>query len=127
MFDAQFDPRRCRLHIRYTGFWSAHDAHAIVDRMRAALAGAAGPAARSFTLLDDLRDWPVQSQEVLEITRGFADLVRRAPVSLNAMIVPSALLRLQVGRTLHDLPNCSIFDTYEEADRWLAKVETVAT
>ena len=76
MFDAQFDPRRCRLHIRYTGFWSAHDAHAIVDRMRAALAGAAGPAARSFTLLDDLRDWPVQSQEVLEITRGFADLVR---------------------------------------------------
>ena len=127
MFDAQFDPRRCRLHIRYTGFWSAHDAHAIVDRMRAALAGAAGPAARSFTLLDDLRDWPGQSQEVLEITRGFADLVRRAPVSLNAMIVPSALLRLQVGRTLHDLPNCSIFDTYEEADRWLAKVETVAT
>ena len=80
-------------------------------------------ARRDFTLLDDLREWPVQSQEVLEVTKTFPDLVRNAPITRNAMIIPQALLRLQVSRTLYDLPNCSVFETFEEADRWLAEVE----
>jgi|AraplaMF_Col_mMF_1032025.scaffolds.fasta_scaffold00002_167 hypothetical protein len=122
IFDPQFDPVRRRLHIRYTGFWTIVDALAVAESFRKVL-NETGAARRDFTLLDDLRDWPVQSQEVLEVTKTFPDLVRNAPITRNAMIIPQALLRLQVGRTLYDLPNCSVFETLEEADRWLAEVE----
>lgn len=122
IFDPRFDPVRRRLHIRYTGFWTIVDALDVAESFRKVL-NDTGATRREFTLLDDLCDWPVQSQEVLEVTKTFPDLVRDAPITRNAMIIPQALLRLQVGRTLHDLPNCSVFETFAAADRWLAEVE----
>ena len=122
MFEPSFDRSRRRLHIRYSGFWTSADAQEVVLRFRAELRQA-GTAGASFTLLDDLRGWPPQSQEVVEITKQLPDIVREMPVSRNAMIIPQVLPRMQVERTLEGLENCAVFKTYEEADRWLAEVE----
>jgi len=121
MFDPAFDPKSRRLHIRYSGFWSSSDAHEIVKQFQEALRRAAVGGA--FTLLDDLRDWPAQTQEVVEITKQLPDIVREMPVNRNAMIIEQALVRMQVNRTLKGLENCAVFGTYDEADRWLAEVE----
>ena len=121
MFDPVFDPDTQRLHIRYSGFWSPADALRIVDQFRATLRQAA--LGGTFTLLDDLRDWPPQSQEVVEITKQLPDIVREMPISRNAMIIEQALVRMQVKRTLEGLENCEVFATFEEADRWLSEVE----
>jgi hypothetical protein len=121
MFDPTFDPSSRRLHIRYSGFWSAVDARDIVKRFREVLRQASWDGA--FTLLDDLREWPAQTQEVVEITKQLPDIVREMPVSRNAMIIEQALVRMQVNRTLKGLENCAVFATYEEADRWLSEVE----
>jgi len=121
MFDPTFDPSSRRLHIRYSGFWSPADARDIVTRFRETLREASWDGA--FTLLDDLRDWPAQTQEVVEITKQLPDIVRDMPVSRNAMIIEQALVRMQVNRTLKGLPNCAVFGTYEQADHWLAEVE----
>ena len=122
MFDPSFDPVRRRLHICYRGFWTPENAREIVILFRRSLRGAAGAGA-SFTLLDDLREWPTQTQEVVEITKQLPDIVREMPVSRNAMIIPQAILRMQVNRTLKGLPNCEVFPTYETADAWLSEVE----
>ncbi len=121
MFDPRFDPSSRRLTICYTGFWKPQDARAFVSQFRNELDKVARSGA--FTLLDDLRDWPTQSQEVAEITRDFASAVGHAPITRNAMVIPQQLLRMQVSRTLKDLPNCSVFSTFEEADGWLKEVE----
>ena len=121
MFDPVFDARTCRLHIRYSGFWSPADALRIVREFRDTLRQAA--LGGTFTLLDDLRDWPTQTQEVVEITKQLPDVVREMPISRNAMIIEQALVRMQVNRTLKGLENCAVFGTYEEADQWLSEVE----
>ena len=121
MFDPAFDPSTCRLHIRYSGFWSPADALRIVGEFRDTLRQAA--LGGTFTLLDDLRDWPAQTQEVVEITKQLPDIVREMPISRNAMIIDQALVRRQVGRTLKGLENCAVFATYDEADHWLSEVE----
>jgi len=76
-----------------------------------------------FTLLGDCRDWPTQSREVAEITNEFVTICRDFSIRRNAMIIPSALVRMQVRRTLVDFDVCEIFGTYEEADQWLAEVD----
>ena len=122
-FRHDFDADRRRIHIRYTGFWSEQIAREGLKAFRSALESASveGP----FTLLDDCADWPTQSQEVAEIANQFVTICRDFPIRRNAMIILSALLRMQVRRTLVDFDVCEIFGTYEEADRWLAEVESV--
>lgn len=122
MFDPKFDFDRRRLHIRYSGFWTVGEARDVVERFRAALREAAA-SGRAFTLLDDLRKWPAQSREVVDITKQLPEIVREMPVTRNAMIIEQALLRLQVNRALEGLANCAVFKTYEEADQWLSEVE----
>lgn len=123
MLDYTFDPAARRLHLRYTDFWSIHDAlraqTIFQDALR--LAGTTGSA---FTLLDDLRKWGPQAPEVVKVNRQFVNMCRDAQISRNAMIIPSALLRIQIHRTLDDLGNCRVFETFEEADEWLKEAET---
>lgn len=121
MIDTEFNEHRRRLHIRYSGFWSAGNAQAALATFQSALtqAAATGP----FTLLDDLRDWSAQSGDVVEINKAFAELCAHVPILRNAMVIPQALVRSQVRRTLDGNPNCRIFEQYAEADAWLAEVE----
>jgi len=122
MLHYTLDPATRRLHLRYKGFWSvaeALQAQAIFEEAldRAMAAGS------SFTLLDDLSEWGAQSQEVVELNKRFVDLCIGRPISRNAMVIPQALLRMQVHRTLKQMENCVIFSAFHEAESWLREVE----
>lgn len=122
MIDFSFDPARRRLQARYRGFWSVENAKTALSQLRAALDGAAA-GGQSFTLLDDFRDWPAQIPEVVETNKQFATICQGYPIQRNAMILPSALLRMQVARTVEELASCRGFRTFDEADLWLSEVE----
>lgn len=122
LFSYDFNATRRRIHFRYTGFWTAAFTQEVFGLFRAALQAAQGNG-QPFTMLDDCRDWGPQSQEVAQLTMQFVPICRTFPIRRNAMIVPSALARQQVRRTLTDFDVCEIFGSFEEADRWLAEVE----
>jgi hypothetical protein len=124
-FGYDFDRKRRRVHMRYTGFWSAPVAWGVLRAFRSVLEIVSAQG-RPFTLLDDCREWGPQSKEVSEIAKKFVDICRDFPITRNAMIIPSALVRMQVRRTLVDFDICEIFETYEQADTWLAEVEPAA-
>ena len=111
-----------RIHAQYTGLWTERVAWDVLKAFRLALQSAS-TGKRPFTLLDDCRDWPTQTREVAEIAHNFVTICRDFPIRRNAMIIPSALVRMQVRRTLVDFDICEIFGTYEDADTWLAEVE----
>jgi hypothetical protein len=122
MIDFSFDPARRRLQARYRGFWSVENAKTALSQLRAALDDAA-VGGQPFTLLDDFRDWPTQVPEVVDINKQFATICQGYPITRNAMILPSALLRMQVARTVEALASCRAFRTLDEADLWLSEVE----
>ena len=124
-FRSDFDQNKRRIHARYTGFWTERVALEVLEAFRAALQSAS-TGGRPFTLLDDCRDWPTQTKEVASITHEFVPICRVFSISRNAMIIPNALVRMQVRRTLADYDVCEVFGTYEEADKWLAEVEPSA-
>ena len=125
-FRYDFDPVKHRVHTHYSGFWSEQVAVRALTAFRSALR-VTSSGNRPITLLDDCRDWPTQSKVVAEITERFVEICREFPIKRNAMIVPSALVRMQVRRTLVDFDICEIFTTFEEADAWLAEVEPGVT
>jgi len=122
-FCTDFDAKRRRLTHHYLGFWNPEIARRVLDHFRAVLESAAGPKSLPFTLLDDCRKWELQSKEVADLAFQFAPICAEFPITRNAMIVPSSLVRMQVRRTLTDIDFCEVFETYEQADRWLAEVE----
>lgn len=126
MLQSTFDPVRRRLYIKYTGFWSAADADAALIEFQQALLSA-GAVGRPFTLLDDMREWSPQSQKIVDGNAALTRIFQQYPISRNAMIIPSALIRRQVGRAIDNADAWRIFDTFDEADDWLAEVERAGT
>jgi dihydroorotase-like cyclic amidohydrolase len=122
MFESEFNRATRRLHLRYSGFWTTEFARKVKGQLANLLQQAAA-GGQPFTVLDDLRDFSIQSPEVVEINKEYADLYAHYPISRNAMIVPGALARAQVQRTLEFLDNCKVFADYQEADAWLREVE----
>jgi hypothetical protein len=121
-FRYDFFPEKRRLHARYIGQWSEIIAHEALNAFRIALESAA-EGGQSFTLLDDFREWAVQPLPVAEIANGFETICGGFTIGRNAMIIPDALVRRQVRRTVTEFRRCQIFQGYEEADRWLAEAE----
>lgn len=117
-----FLPDKSRIQATYSGVWSEQVARQAVNAFRVALASA-GRQGRSFTLLDDFRDWGVQSSQVMEIANSFEKICHAFPITRNAMVIPSASVRRQVRRSLTDFNLSKMFETYEDADAWLAEVE----
>jgi hypothetical protein len=111
-----------RLHARYIGTWDEQVARDAMGAFRRALEGA-GAGGQPFTLLDDFRDWQLQTPEVNAMAKGFEEIWRGFPIRRNAMVIPSAQVRMQVRRSLTDFQLSKIFEGYEEADKWLAEVE----
>jgi hypothetical protein len=122
MFEANFDRVSRRLSLTFAGFWSLDDAKRIRDALLGELQAAAS-GGLPFTVLDDLTNFGVQTPEVCEITQQFALMYGDFPISRNAMIIPGALARLQVSRTLRHLENCEVFPDFPSADAWLSEVE----
>ena len=124
-FRSDFDQNKRRMHVHYAGFWTDQVAQQALQAFRSALQSAS-MGGRTFTLLDDCSNWPTQTQEVAAVGHKFVDICRDFSISRNAMIIPNALVRMQVRRTLVDFDTCDIFGTYEEANAWLGEVEPKA-
>ena len=122
MFEATFDRVTRRLSLTFSGFWSVDDAKRVRDALLRELQAAAS-GGLPFTVLDDLTDFGVQSPEVVEINNEYAVMYGDFQISRNAMIIPGALARLQVARTLRHLDNCEVFPDFPSADAWLSEVE----
>jgi hypothetical protein len=122
MFEANFDRVSRRLSLTFSGFWSLDDAKRIRDALLGELQAAAS-GGLPFTVLDDLTHFGVQTPEVFEINQQFAVMYGDFQISRNAMIIPGALARLQVSRTLRHLSNCEVFPDFPSADAWLSEVE----
>lgn len=122
MIDLNFDPVKRRLQACYRGFWSVETANVALRQLQAALDGAS-TGGQSFTLLDDFQDWSIQNQEVVEVSKRFATMCQGYPIKRNAMIIPSALHRMQISRTVDGLDFCRAFRTFDEADLWLKEIE----
>lgn len=122
-FYTEFDAKKRRLTHHYLGFWTPEIARSVLAEFRSALERAAGPRSLPFTLLDDCRHWELQSKEVADLAHQFAPICAEFPITRNAMIIPSSLIRMQVRRTLTDIDFCEVFESYEQADEWLAEVE----
>jgi hypothetical protein len=118
----EFRADRRRLHASYRGVWSEQTAREALDDFRQALERAS-VGGLPFTLLDDFRDWEVQPPEVTEMASSFERVLGPFPISRNAMIIPSQLVRMQVRRTLTDFQKSKIFETFDDANQWLAEIE----
>lgn len=118
-----FLPDKRRLHARYIGAWNEEIAQEALTAFHRAL-GRAGSGGQPFTLLDDFRDWQVQSPQVTAIAFGFEVACRDFPISRNAMVIPNPQVRMLVRRTLTDFNLSKIFESYDLADRWLVEVES---
>lgn len=117
-----FLPAKHRLHACYLGLWDEKIARDALGAFRAALEGARA-GGQPFTLLDDFSGWEVQTREVTATADQFETVWRAFPIIRNAMVIPSASVRMQVRRTLTDFNLSQIFETYDDADKWLAEVE----
>ena len=93
-----------------------------LSRIRRALDNASA-GGQPFTLLDDFREWGLQTPEVNAMAGGFEEIWRGFRIRRNAMVIPSAQVRMQVRRSLTDFQLSKIFEGYDEADKWLAEVE----
>lgn len=119
MYQIQFDERTHILKVSASGFWDldeakryGHDLGAAVGRLRAS--------STPFSLLDDSRDFPIQSKEVLEYLdkishTGTVKFEKRA-----AILVKTMLQKLQSDRLWSHLAVKVFFDE-SEAERWLTE------
>lgn len=121
-FRYEFQSAKRRVVARYFGVWSeqtVRDAlvafHEVLEKARAG--------GQPFTLLDDFREWQVQSPQVTAELYRFEEVLRSFPIQRNAMVIPNAQIRMQVRRTLTDFHLSKIFLRYDEAEVWLAPAE----
>ena len=121
MINGQFDTRRRRLVLTYSGFWTETVAHAMQERFHR-LVGEAGSGS-PFTLLDDLRELGVQTADIVNLNASLFVVTANMKILRNAMLVSSVLVRRQVSRQFPDSDLNSTFNNYEAADRWLAEKE----
>lgn len=121
----EFLPHRRRMVATYFGMWNVLMAREALNAFRQALETICANAGQ-FTLLDDFRQWQVQSPEVNNLANEFEAVLRSFPVKRNAMVIPDSVVRMQVRRTLTDFHKSSIFAAYDEAEAWLAEVEPKA-
>jgi hypothetical protein len=117
MFSVAFFPATARILIVGRDFWDVPEALRFHEAMRDRL-DSANQLGRPFRMLADLSGHVLQDSRVSEINGQTAELVRASAVERYALIVPSALLRLQTRRLMQGI-TFSLFETHAEAAEWL--------
>lgn len=121
MLEFIFNQASGRLHVKYTGFWTETDSHSSLNEFKTYTRHIVATHGR-FTLLDDMSEWVPQPATVVETNTQFGHICMELPIVRNAMIIPSALIRRQVIRTVQ-AEQCGIFEEYAAADAWLGEME----
>ena len=119
MYSIDFDARQRIMHLSTRGLWDMKTHAAFI-----ATVIAKGTHARlmhgHFAVLADLREHPVQKEELSEGSRGLmghATKVTRGPIALT---VGSMLGKLQAQRVLA-IPSARIFLNHDEAIDWVQR------
>ena len=122
-YTIDFDAARAVLTIRAHGFWSRDDQARFGDDLIARMR-ALRTAGRTFTVLADASDFPVQS---FGVSIGFTGIVNRIDRDLlvpTAIVATGALLRLQALRVFF-APHIRVFGDQAAAYAWLAEMSPV--
>lgn len=117
MFEITADQSRRLLHIRMWGFWDAATMAAysveVKNKMASLLRGLG-----CKSILIDMIDYPIQSKEIANTHADFLRVVRDRGESRVAIVMQSALSKLQASRVANDTGHRT-FDTIVEAQAWL--------
>lgn len=118
MYDISLDRNRRLLRAVFTGLWDIQTLNRYEVEREAAVRGA-GWRSGEYDYLLDLRDHPVQTQDVAakgdEYYRSFQPRPRKL-----ALIITSALARMQVTRVVKGTQE-RFFDNEKAALDWLAE------
>lgn len=118
MYNIEYDPGSKILKIHQSGFWTEETMNMFIEALRAQMASLAR-AKRSFVVLSDCRDYPVQSAEIVEI---WSRILGPAPIVTvpYAVVAGSVMNKLQAERAL-TAPNVGVFIDIGAALEWLAQ------
>jgi len=117
MFKVTLIPEDARILIECWGFWDVPCACAFRDELEAVLR--AGTAlGRPLRMLADLSEHAIQDSRVSDVNAQAAHWIQQAPVERYALVIHSALLRLQARRLLNGIA-FEVFDSVDPAAQWL--------
>jgi hypothetical protein len=111
------DDVRCEIHWTACGLWSAGEAEALTK----ALFKKSLPfieAKKSFRVLGDVREFHVQSKEVVEIMEGSQRSSAELGVDRMAIVYSSTLVKMQFRR-ISEMLEAQFFEDREAALEWL--------
>jgi hypothetical protein len=117
MFEVTADPKRQLLRIVMRGFWDAETITAYSAAMRRTM-GDLQRTAGCRRILIDMVDFAIQSKEVAAGHAAYLRAVRDRSEARVALVMQSALSRLQAARVASDTGH-STFATEAEALAWL--------
>ena len=117
-FYLHLDGARARLYVRARGTWALALAEAFREDMRNVRQWVL-QSGRTIAILTDLSDLSVHAQDIAPVISEGAQQVFGLPVSAYAMIVPTALMRMQVRRIDPLQQERRLFETVEDAAAWL--------
>ena len=116
-FSFQVDPSGGLVRARLIGLLNAQDVQDYFVEQKKAVVDAGGTFAHHSLLLD-IRDWSVQTQDVVAAFQR--QLGSGGTLALRSAIVcGSALIRLQLQRILKGRADARVFDALEPAEAWL--------
>lgn len=117
MFEITADQDRQLLWIRMWGFWDAEMMSVYLQEVRRKLRHLqTSKGCRS--ILIDMTDYPIQSRDVAEGHAANLRVVRDRGEARVALVMQSALSKLQAARVAHDTGHAT-FPTEQDALAWL--------
>ena len=120
MFNLTVDRDRGLLRLQLSGFWSATDFARFKKRIVGAVTDL-GTGPGQHMILVDLREATLQTQELISNAQDFIANAENKARRI-ALVAASALARMQTKR-LVVRPGVVLFETIEEAERWLSEEE----
>lgn len=116
VFTVTSQTHRKLLRVKLSGFFTRAEVIAFAAAAQAAVAEM-GCESGDWYHLCDASDLKLQSQEVVDAITGFINNPARRSRKL-AIVTGKASIRMQIRRVL-DRPDAAMFETIEEAERWL--------
>jgi len=117
MFKITLFPAHARLLMLCAGFWDLPEAYAFQDNMCRIMPDALA-LGRPLRLLVILLDNAVPQASVVEVNTQTAELFQAVSIDRQALVTDSAILRLQVRRTL-SATGVTVFSDLAAAADWL--------
>jgi hypothetical protein len=117
-FELSLDKAANLLSFRLIGLWEMATAQEFDRHLRPQFSGRRN-AGQPFDVLADLRDWPVQTQETMEIHQALMAYGKECGMRRVAILTHSALLKMQIMHRAKDEAFHAFADE-ASAQSWLA-------